>query len=90
MGKFRLTTDHPASRDGVPVLVGKAGEAYGPNDVVPLGMLAGRACDVVRHLAKHNGFSPDLMARFESAGGTDPRLATVYAMIGAGMGTLLD
>lgn len=90
MSSYQLTTDHPASRDGVPVLVGKAGEAYGPNDAVPLGMLAARACDAARHLAEHCGFSPDLVARFEAAGGTDPRLATVYAMIGAGMGKVLD
>lgn len=47
---YRLTTDHPASRDGVPVLVG----------------------------------------RFNEAAGADPRLATVFAMMGAGIGTVLD
>lgn len=90
MGKFRLTTDHPASCDGVPVLVGNVGEVYGPADTIALGMLAARACDVVEHLAEHNDFDPDMVSRFVSAGGTDQRLATVYTMIGAGIGTVLN
>lgn len=90
MSSYQLTTDHPASHDGVPVLVGKSGEPYGPTDFIALGTVECRACDAARHLAKHCGFDPDLVARFNEAAGTDPRLATVYAMIGAGMGTVLD
>lgn len=85
---YRLTTDHPASRDGVPVLVGKAGETYGPSDSIILGTVESRACDAARHLAKHCGFDPALVARFNGAAGADPRLATVFAMMGTG--TLLD
>lgn len=90
MSSLRLTTDHTASHGGVPVLVDKAGAVYGPADFIILGTVESRACDAVRHLAKHCGFDPDLVERFVSAGGPDRRLGTVFAMIGAGMGTVLD
>ncbi|MEN1985283.1 hypothetical protein [Paenibacillus hubeiensis] len=33
--EWTITTDHPASKDGVPVLVSPAGKVYRPEDVDP-------------------------------------------------------
>ncbi|OPG98450.1 hypothetical protein B2I21_08860 [Chryseobacterium mucoviscidosis] len=30
-----ITTDHPASKDGIPVLVSPSGRTYGPEDIEP-------------------------------------------------------
>lgn len=87
--RFRLTTDHPASRDGVPVLLDSGGNAYGPTDTVTMTNSAVRACDLARWNQEYSGFDPALVARFNEAADPDPRLATVLAMMGAGMGTVL-
>ena len=34
---MKLTTDHPQSSYGLPVLVGEVGQAYGPADILPSG-----------------------------------------------------
>lgn len=36
MLSYRLTIDHAASSNGVPVLVSPDGTAYGPEDILPL------------------------------------------------------
>src|SRR3990167_829491 len=35
MRKFKLTTEHATASYGIPVLVEKNGQAYGPNDLLP-------------------------------------------------------
>lgn len=90
MSSYRLTTDHPASRGGVPVLIGPNGKAYGPSDDVMMPNSIVRACDLARWEQKHSGLDPELVARFAAAGETDPRLANVFALLGAGLGTALD
>lgn len=57
--KLRLTTDHPASNYGIPVMVDAYGTAYGPRDVIP-----GTGVEAV-WLA--NGFDPEMERRFIAA-----------------------
>lgn len=62
--KLRLTTDHPASSYGVPVMVDAQGNAYGPRDVVPgTGVMA---------VWLANGFDADLERKFIAAANLRP------------------
>lgn len=61
---MKLTTDHPASSYGIPVMVDDDGNAYGPRDVVP-----GTGVEAV-WLA--NGFDAEMERRFVAAANLQP------------------
>lgn len=52
---WKLTTDHSASSYGIPVLVDRHGEAYGPADIIIRGGRTVAAADFVREEAARCG-----------------------------------
>ena len=67
---FRLTTQHPASLLGIPVLVDEDGVGYGPHECMPWGE---RAAEFVLRLWTWGEGEDSLeVMRFLAAGGISP------------------
>lgn len=56
---WTLSTEHAASSYGIPVLVDRNGEAYGPADIIVHGGRAISAADFVREEAARCGLEGD-------------------------------
>ena len=56
-GEWRLTTGHPASNAGIPVLIDGRGAPYGPRDLVEFSGKVMPARTVVKRLSKQNGIA---------------------------------
>lgn len=61
--RYRLTRDHAACSNGIPILAGSDGTAYGQGDVLPEGF---RAIDYVErgYLNQWPGCPADLVRQF--------------------------
>jgi hypothetical protein len=71
--EYTLTTDHPSSSHGIPVLLDSNRSPFGPGDVIGVGQTAGHARDVVGNWAKwaRDMLSPgeqEFIAKFTDAG----------------------